>query len=918
MDLFIIFSISIIRLSLDRSSTTLPTTPARPQPNSRATFAPTVLKQPTSYTMPAFGLAHKPSRSKMRSVSADSITTAPTATPTSHSQRTGTQQHQPQPPISPAPMPIDSSLNTGSGSGSGSGFKMFNWKRKGSASSTGSAGSASHGDGASTGSKPYYPAEPPRPILKTAVSDQGPSTRGIRFAASAGGVWDAPVSTSPSVSLGPLASAPDIAIRGDANGRGGGGQPLFNRSAPSHHPSQGPGPGPGRGQGPPPQLHIQIHHANLERQSQTLESMGMSSPTRSVSRANSTSPRRSSRPASPSASSFGQRIRTESAPATTTMGPCSPRGGQNQPLPRRESRHSPNPSVMCTPPAFCPSHVTTPPVAYCSSMQSRAPPPPVPYRPTAIQDRSWSATTRVLPEELPMTREMAPRPPRHSSLFTNTATPRSSRPGSRPTSGASISALGGVDVPMLNIIPATPQELNDEFSAGASAGPSRRRVSEELGDAVQIHRMTEISLAETEGEGASEGISTEILLPKSDSTPAIQVELDFSPFSPTIDLALDDYITSNNFSSQQVESERVQAPVVQAPTTQESAQSSPPQDMDSYPSLPSLSSQTSITSGMSLRSSSSMSSVMTFPDVEEALGSMLASLSDGQISFPYDADMLTASGKSQQDHHDQQERERDQDEARNQPPSNPGLGLGLDFPQPSFITAPLSPRKSKPKPGRINTVLAQSVDLKSFDPTPGSAPPVINHRVAFYGTARAHPRSPSSGVFTRSLTDISNHCDESDPSSVGTSTAVTQAPSGLEVEVEETEMEATTPTLRSQIQSQSPFKNGMGMPDSLPSSSALSTASRDSVVSTMTMSSQGTTIGCRDSMSGHSESSDEDLHTASIINLTPVAVGPGRSFSTGAGAGAGGEMDIGMGMGMDMEMTDEEVMVDDVHVGLAL
>ena len=803
----------------------------------------------------------------MRSVSADSVATT---TPTSHShaQRTGMQQ---QPPISPAPMPLE----TSSSSGSGSGFKMFNWKRKGSASSVGSGSDGSY-TGTATGSRPYYPAEPPRPILKTAVSDQGPSNRGIRFAASAGGVWDSPVASSTS----PLASAPHIAVRGDANGQVGGGQPLFSRPSPSHM------------QGPPPQLSIQIHHANLERQSQTLESMGMVSPTRPVSRTKSTSPRRSSRPASPSASSFGHRIRTESAP--TTMSSSSPprQAAQHQPLPRRESRHSPIPSVMCTPPAFCPSHVTTPPVAYCSSMQSRAPPPPSPYRPTTTQDRTWSSTTRALPEQLPLTREMAPRPPRHSSLFTNVTTPRSSRPGSRPTSGASSSELAGIDVPMLNIIPATPQEMNDEFSAGGQAGPSRRRVPEELGEAVELHRMTEISLEEAAGD--REEISTEAILPKSDSTPAIQVELDFSPFSPTIDLALDDYITSTNASS----AEQGKVPTASEPASTsistDHAQSSAPHDMDSYPSLPSLSSQTSITSGMSLRSSSSMSSVMTFPDVEEALGSMLASLSDGQIAFDYDTGMMNASVKSQQDRRE----EREQDSQRvAEIPSNPGLGLGLDFPEPSFITAPLSPRKFKPKakPGRINTALAQSVDLRSFDPTPGSAPPVINHRVAFYGTARAHPRSPSSGVFTRSLTDISTHCDQAEPSSTSASApapvSVSAATSGLEVEVEE-EVEATTPTLRS---------NGMGMPKSLPSSGALSTASRDSI---MTMNSQ-TTVGYRDSISGHSESSDEDLHTASIINLTPME--PGRSFG-------GGEEE--RERGREMEMRDEEVMVDDV--GLAL
>lgn len=600
-------------------------------------------------------------------------------------------------------------------------------------------------------------------------------------------------------------------MRANANGHGNGRQPLFNRA-------------------PPPQLQIQIHHANLQRQSQSLESMGMISPTRSVTRAKSTSPRRSSRPASPSATSFGHRFRTESAPSSVAS--CSSAMQYHQ-AQRRETprQHSSSGDMCSTPTSIHPSHVTTPPTAYYPPNQSHVPPPPSPYRPTTTQERHWVGN-RALPEQLPMTREMAPRPPRHPSLFPSSS--RSSRVGSRPTSGASLLEIAGVDVPMLNIIPATPQDPSDEFAKTAAGGPGRRRLPEELADPITIHRMTEISLAADD----SEEISTQSL-PKSDSTPAIQVELDFSPFSPTIELALDDF-GSAGIASNQVEPEP--APMADAMVEQADAPgpSSPP--FDSYPSLPSLSSQSSLQSDRSLKSSSSMTSVMSFPDVEEALGSMLGSLSDGNMAT-IEAEM----GYAPLPVTDKDARQR----AASAPPANPGLGLGLDLPEatsfvtaPLTVTSPLSPRKSKP--GRIDTALAQTVlTHQSADGTPQTAPPVINHRVAFYGTARAHPNSPTSGVFTRSLDDIASHSHSDDG--------------------------YRTPT----------------MPPRLPSSSALSTTSRDSV-STI---SQGT-IGCRDSISAHSESSDEDLHTASIINLTPVV---GRSYA---------------------EVRGEEVMVDEV--GLAL
>lgn len=647
-------------------------------------------------------------------------------------------------------------------------------------------------------------------------------------------------------------------MRGDANGQGGGGQPLFNRGSPSPHARAVV----------PPQLKIQVYHANMERQSQSHGSMGMVSPpaSRDVVRAKSTSPssRRSSRPASPSTTSFGQRVRTESAPCSSGGNAAaricgSPVNHGRQPLPQQHQHQRAASAEPYSPVAnITPAHVTTPPTAYCSSMPSHGAPLESPYRPMPT-DRRWSATSRTLPEQLPMTSEMAPRPPRHSSLFNaaspvTAGTPRSSRRTSRRISVASTSltVTPGADVPSFNIIPATPQDMGEDFGEPAAGpGPSSRRLVEELDqrEPIKMHRMTEISLA----EGGSEEICTETL-PRTDSTPAIEVSLDFSPFSPTLDLALDDFGPSlPTFSAEAAEGEStptpapvepVAAPSAPTPAPAPTLEPSPP--FDSYPSLPSLSSQTSLAS---LTPSSSMASVESFPDVEEALGSMLASLSDGDMSFK-DIDLekqakIVQFGGGAGDEH------RRASSAPPAAPTNPGLGLGLDIaPNSEFMvapfpfTAPLSPRKAKPRP--IDTALAQSygtspAGVEHAAAEPHSAPPVINHRVAFYGTARAHPRSPSSGIFTQSLDDIASHCDDT--------------------------ARATTPTMPTRKSSSGAL-----------SSSAGSSRSRDSV-STIT-GGGGSTIGCRDSISAHSESSDEDLHTASIINLTPVVGGTGgRSYA---------------------------------------
>lgn len=382
--------------------------------------------------------------------------------------------------------------------------------------------------------------------------------------------------------------------------------------------------------------------------------------------------RRSSRPTSPAASSFGTRIRAE--------------------------------APLSTPPM--PSHVTTPPTAYVSSMQTRAPPPPSPYRPTHERSRSVTRAS-TFPESLPMTTDLVPRPARHSSLFPSTE---------------STATIPDSKVPMLNIIPATPQDNSDEFQ-GAWIPPRRNRMSGGLEESVKIDEMEDI-----------------ILEPPT-ILPSIDVNLDFSPFGSHVSL-----------------------PIVEDAPSDPLPPSPPSPPFESFPSLPSLESHNSLPSSGSedsMPSSASNSSIISFPDVEEALGSMLASLSENNMAKPIENIGLGLGLEN-----------------------NPGLGLDLDLSELGVITAPLSPRRRAPPPPPLDLASTKSASF----PTQQTAPPYVNHRIAFYGTARAHPSSPTSGIFT-----------------------LTHSPT-----------------------------NSFELPSH------------------------------RDSISSASEASDDDLHTASIISLTPV------------------------------------------------
>jgi hypothetical protein len=220
--------------------------------------------------------------------------------------------------------------------------------------------------------------------------------------------------------------------------------------------------------------------------------------------------------------------------------------------------------------------------------------------------------------------------------------------------------------------------------------------------------------------------------------PAI-ADLEFSPFDMNVSLPSMESgssISSLPYSlNAQRQSASYTAPLLSNPQIppQEPLPSPP---FESYPSLPSLDSERSLPSSASqtsLRSSASTSSLASYSDVEEALGSMLASLSDP--SMPPTSSVPRMDKVSKQ--------------------SNPGLGLGLSLPPSASITAPLSPRRKGPPPALDLTYTTR----ESAGPDMQSAPARINHRVAFYTTARAAPNSSTSGTFSNSSHSSHSHTE---------------------------------------------------------------------------------------------------------------------------------------------------------------
>lgn len=486
-------------------------------------------------------------------------------------------------------------------------------------------------------------------------------------------------------------------------------------------------------------------------------------------------PRRSSRPTSPASTSFGARL------------PQVP----GDPLPLTQA------AQLSTPPTIASEHVTTPPTAYASTLHCRAPPPPSPYRPTSER--------RITPIcEMRGVEHLASRPPRVSSLFDTPCAPTRAGFGmgeQTPRNGYTGDDEDGL--PTFNFIPATPQAMGEDWGMRRSASGSALERPFPMDDMVEIPLEPSFS-APVIGIGMSNQAAFDGL-PTLDSLPAI-ANLEFSPFDVSVPLPSVDSGNSISSLPYSIDS-RDQASVAEVSLTtfsqQPPTQPLPSPPFQSYSSLPSLDSEPSLhhsTSQCSLPSSSSNSSLASYTDVEEALGSMLASLSNPAMPNVPSVPRLDRIEKSS---------------------SNPGLGLGLALPAPASITAPLAPRRKGPPPALD---LSQTSKAAAAGPDQYSAPARINHRVAFYTTARAAPNSaPTSGIFTSASAGHNGQTEFIIPSP-------TRSESDSSIFSSDTQLTSVKDV------------NGW----------------RDSI---------------RSSISIGSEASDDDPYTASIVCLTPVKGG---------------------------------------------
>ena len=334
-----------------------------------------------------------------------------------------------------------------------------------------------------------------------------------------------------------------------------------------------------------------------------------------------------------------------------------------------------------------------------------------------------------------------------------------------------------LDVPVLQVIPATPQDGVHDFP-GAWLGDKRRRLSNGAGDTSEME--IELSL---EAPPVIQGSDPYSGLPQTDSLRSMARHC--AALHDELEHAVMFEVPTSALPTPPMNK-------VNAGQTPPAIDHSPP--FESFPSLPSLSSNTSINE--SLQNSDSSTSLASL-DVEAELGSMLASLSTEDLH----STTTSMNGSGSFGRH-------------NTGGGNPGLGLGLDLPSKSAIiqpTAPLSPRR-RPPPLELS-------HGKVIPPGPVSAPPgPARHRNAFYKSARAHPNSPSSGVFISSGS-ISSQTSSEEPHV----------------------RSLTDSVLKEHDLRHGPIR----------------------------------THGQRDSMSIGSEASDEDLRTASIVVLKP-AVDTGR------------------------------------------
>ncbi|WWD02263.1 hypothetical protein V865_000301 [Kwoniella europaea PYCC6329] len=765
--------------------------------------------------------------------------------------------------------PTTPSIPTPPTSAESRGFNMF-WRKKSSSSS---------GSDRPVSTFQTRPVEPPRPILRMNTEGQGVSS--IRFAGSGNSSASSPVkptfSTRAATSPATYGARPFNQVEEISTDRvRARTQPPAPRVIVSSYDSYSP----------PTVAHPHQRMASYDSSPLSTQPKMMASP------------RRSSRPTSPSASSFGARVRarTEPIPSTSVNRSSSPGTGIGGSSPLCEV------GPLETPPMQS-SHVTTPPTAYVSSFQSRAPPPPSPYRPT--NERRRSSLTRNLPEDFPRMNDFAPSMTMEENLLAS-------------DSRSSVHTLPpGPDVPMLNIIPATPQTQGEEFSSmWEQHYPSASGTTSGLEEAVKLEEISLDLELKTPGLEEEESIS---------NAPSIDVQLDFSPFQPLAELPntdtpledIKEFITAEDlekFNYQQqreggeeliVEEEEEDEGYFHDEMEMESETDAPSEPLPpsppfmSYPSLPSLSSHShgsehgdenenehdndhgSIRSSLSgsesesdcsIQTSSSMSSLVSFPDVEEALGSMLASLSDSSMAST--AIHTPTKGQSLNTVYNVN--------------ANHGLGLGLGMgmgmgmnvhDSQSSITSSTAPlalsprRKAPPPPLDLSTTKNKNrrSQRQSRMMTIQSAP-IINHRIAFYGTAKVHPNSPCSGIFTTS-----------------SSSSLASTSSGSS---------SSTISLSQQQQQRQPqqYENRQ-------------------------------TYSYRDSISLTSEASDEDLCTASIISLTPVMQGKvsGKELKEEIIENDANTNTLGLGLGLGMELggfgrsgIEQQIPQEEVEVGLAL
>lgn len=519
------------------------------------------------------------------------------------------------------------------------------------------------------------------------------------------------------------------------------------------------------------------------------------------------SSRRSSRPTSPSTSSFGARVRASN-------------NGQH----RRPS--APGHIVMSTPPSSAPATdagVWTPHARF-SPASHVVTTPPSPYRPTS--QHSAQLEFRPFNERLPMLGESG-------SLVHDVEDGRDA------------------DVPMLNIIPATPQDQGDGFpakteikalEAGAPIEQSIREMEREMMDISLDDELTETTIWERE------------------SVPTIDLDFNFTPLESLMDFSISkDLITAIQNSSTIIEesgqygsADKKPSLLHDYPPSQPLPPSPPDQTSFSTPSLDSY-----ITSASTpLPQSSSSSSLASFPDVEEALGSMLASLSE--------RNMASTAIHTLQD-------------------SNFELGddlcSGLDdmMVDVSHRTAPLSISTRNTPHSRIARRTPPKLDLSSSKyghvaPQGLQSAPLASRRNAYFPNARVHPNSSPSGVFT------------------------TVSPSSSQSSVSSESRRASNPT---------PTAGFSNFPASA-SESELSYMNGGRPIQSY-----------RDSFSG-SEISDEELCTASIISVTPVIVQEQMGVKIGKRGDVkkelvfGGhflkeEAGLGFGLGLGLEVEGDEV-----------